>query len=200
VSTPGSVGGNEPLRLFVALRLPSSVLDAVAAWQERELGARRGVDGWRADGRIVPRDHLHVTLAFLGSRPSRDLEDIVAAVDAAAIRTPRIELEIERYRQTRSVGMLVLSDRSGAAAALADDLQERLEALGVYRRENRSWLPHITVVRLPDRLRAQPPSTRVEPPLLAAFAPSDAAVFLSRLHPSGARYEVLDTRALHSLK
>ena len=33
-------------------------------------------------------------------------------------------------------------------------------------------------------------------PSFGRFAPSDAAAFLSRLHPSGARYEVLESTAL----
>jgi len=93
------------------------------------------------------------------------------------------------------VGMLVLRDATGAATALADDLQTRLEALRVYRRESRRWLLHLTAVRFRDR-----PRLHVSPPPLGVFAPSDAAVFLSRLHPSGARYEVLETCALHPLR
>ena len=56
--------------------------------------------------------------------------------------------------------MLVLDDPSGGATALAADVQGRLEALGVYRREGRPWLPHVTVVRFRERprLRLEPPS------------------------------------------
>lgn len=196
MSSPGSVRSDERLRLFLALRLPPDVLDAVAAWQARELG-----DGGRAGSRrIVPRKDLHVTLAFLGSRPAHDLREIVAALDAATTGAPPIALEIERYRETRSVGMLVLREPAGAAADLANDLHERLEALGLYGRESRPWLPHITVVRFRNQRRSQPVPTRLGRPLLGAFAPSDAAVFLSRLHPSGARYEVLETRSLQRRK
>jgi 2'-5' RNA ligase len=87
--------------------------------------------------------------------------------------------------------MLVLEDEGGSAAALADDLQERLERLGVYRRESRPWLPHLTVARWRERPRLQP-----ELPSVGTFVPSDAAAYLSRLHPGGARYEVLESVAL----
>ena len=50
--------------------------------------------------------------------------------------------------------MLVLDDVGGGATALAEDVQARLEALGVYRREGRPWLPHLTVARF----RARPGS------------------------------------------
>jgi 2'-5' RNA ligase len=175
------VGGDERLRLFLALRLPDDVLDAVAAWQEREL---RGV-------RVVPREHLHVTLAFLGSRPAEDLAAVVDALRESAAGAGGIRLGVERYRETRSVGMLVLTDEGGRAAGLADDVQRRLEALGVYRREGRPWLPHLTVARFRER-----PRLRLEPPPVRTFVPSDAAAYLSRLRPSGAQYEVLETVAL----
>ena len=84
--------------------------------------------------------------------------------------------------------MLTCDDEGGRAAALADDLQERLVALGVYERERRRWLPHVTVVRFRERPRLQP-----APPALEPFVPSDAAAFLSRLRPGGAQYEVLES-------
>ena len=176
-----SVGGDERLRLFLALRLPEEVLVEVEHWQRERL----------AGVRIVPREHLHVTLAFLGHRPGGELETVVAALRDAAAGAGEIRLTPVRYRETRSVGMLVLEDDGGMAALLACDLQERLERIGVYRREGRRWLPHLTVARWRER-----PRLRVEPPPVRTFVPSDAAAYLSRLRPSGAQYEVLQTVAL----
>lgn len=113
------------------------------------------------------------------------------ALREAAARAERPELEVRGYRETRSVGMLVCDDRDGRAAALADDLFGRLEALGVYEREGRPWLPHVTVTRFRTRLGLDPAL-----PVLEPFSPSDAAVYLSRLHPSGAQYEVLESFGL----
>ena len=176
-----SVSGDERLRLFLALRLPDDALDEVEAWQREHLP---GV-------RAVPREHLHVTLAFLGHRPAGELESIVGALGSAAGLAGEIRLTPVRYRETRSVGMLVLDDAEEAAVRLAGDLQERLESLGVYRRESRPWLPHLTVARWRERPRLRPDS-----PPRRTFVPSDAAAYLSRLHPDGARYEVLETVAL----
>ena len=87
--------------------------------------------------------------------------------------------------------MLVLDDEAGRASMLAEDAQERLERLGVYRREARPWLPHLTVARWRKR-----PRLRLEPPPVGTFVPSDAAAYLSRLHPRGVQYEVLESVAL----
>jgi 2'-5' RNA ligase len=87
--------------------------------------------------------------------------------------------------------MLVLSDEDGAATAVADDLHERLERLGVYTRESRPWLPHLTVLRFRQRPKLSPPLPQVGP-----FSPSDAAVYHSVLRSSGAQYFVVESYAL----
>jgi 2'-5' RNA ligase len=97
----------------------------------------------------------------------------------------------ERYRETRSVGMLALSDPEGGAIGLAADLQGRLERLGVYKRERRLWLPHVTVVRFRERLGLRPPL-----PPLGEVSPSDAAAYHSVLRSGGAQYVVLESFAL----
>jgi RNA 2',3'-cyclic 3'-phosphodiesterase len=180
VSSPASVAGRERLRTFLALRLPDNALDALVSWQAEHLRER-----------IVPRGNLHVTLAFLGSRPAADLPAIARELREAAGAARRPLLEVVRYRETRSVGMLVLGDDGGHATALAGDVHERLERIGVYRREGRPWLPHVTVVRFRTPLRLGPPL-----PELGAVSPSEAAVYHSVLRPAGARYEVLETVAL----
>jgi len=180
VKGPASVGGRERARLFCALRLPDDVLDTVEAWGAEHLSER-----------VVPRPNLHITLAFLGHRPVDELEGICEATRAAAAGGAQIRLEPTRYRETRSVGMVVLADEDDAASALARDLHGRLEQLGVYEREGRAWLPHLTVVRFNRRPRLDPPL-----PPLGPFSPSDAAVYLSRLSPSGAQYDVVESFAL----
>jgi len=181
MSPAASVSGDERLRLFLALRLPDDALDEIERWQSEQL----------PDVRLVRREHLHVTLAFLGHRPAGELEAIVGALRDAARGAGEIRLTPARYRETRSVGMLVLEDGRGGASLLANDVQERLEQLGVCRREGRPWLPHLTVARWRERPRLRP-----KPPPRRTFVPSDAAAYLSRLHPGGARYEVLESVAL----
>jgi RNA 2',3'-cyclic 3'-phosphodiesterase len=181
VNLPASVEGRERIRLFCALRLPEAVVDVLSEWQAANLHG----------GRIVPPDHLHLTLAFLGHRPIGELAQISAALQEAAEAADPIRFLPERYRETRSVAMLVLGDLSGAAAQLADSLFDGLERAGVYEREARPWLPHVTVLRF-----RRPPRLKAPLPELGEFAPSDAAVFLSELRPSGARYVVVESFAL----
>jgi RNA 2',3'-cyclic 3'-phosphodiesterase len=178
VNAAASVGSGDSARLFCALALPDPVLDRLVAWQALIPPGRF---------RAVPRENLHVTLAFLGSRPSGELPAILDVLGRAAVDSEPVRFDVTGYRETRSVGMLTLADEAGGAARLARRLHDELEALGVYRREARPWLPHVTVLRFRERPRLRP-----EPPALG-WVSSDAAALLSRLHPSGARYEVHDS-------
>jgi 2'-5' RNA ligase len=178
VTLAGSVVSGDRARLFCALRLPDRVLDALEAWQRLEV----------VRGRPVPRANLHVTLAFLGRRPRGELEAIAGALGAAASAAARPCLRVRGYRETRSVGMLLLDDEDARATALAGELHERLEGLGVYEREQRPWLAHVTVLRFRTRPRLRPAL-----PDLGAVSPSEAAVYSSLLRPTGAQYEILES-------
>ncbi|HZT45793.1 MAG TPA: 2'-5' RNA ligase family protein [Gaiellaceae bacterium] len=172
----GSVESDARVRLFCALTLPDDAVRSIVAWQGRL------PDG---DFRPVPPANLHVTLAFLGARPALELDAIGGELEASAAAARPIALAARRYRETRSVGMLVFDDEDGAAAALADDLASRLDRLGVYEPERRPWLPHLTVVRFRRSPRLAPAVPELR------FVPSGAAVYLSRLRRSGAEYVVV---------
>ena len=176
-----SVAAGERLRLFCAFRLTADAVASIAAWQCQAL---RG-------GRIVAAEQLHVTLAFLGSRPATDLTAVAGALREAAGGADRPRFSVDGYRETRSVAMLTLADEGGRGAAIAGALHRLLEERGLYRAEARPWLAHVTVLRFRERPRLRP-----EPPGLANICPSDASVFLSRLSPRGAEYSVLESVAL----
>jgi len=175
--TPGAtVESSDRIRLFVALEVPVDVSDVLRHWGEQHLQQGRRVDSF------------HVTLAFLGAQSRSNVGAIAEVMCREAAATEPFVLAPVGYRETRSVGMLVLDDSSGNAASLADRVQRGLEHLGVYEREHRAWLPHITCLRFRARPGLDPPLPEIEP-----FAPSGVAALLSRLHPSGARYEVLES-------
>ena len=172
MTSHASVGDDERLRLFLALRLPDDWIESVTAWQARVFAARRV--------RVVPREHLHLTLVFLGARPAAEVPAILERLRAGAAAAGPVRLRPGRYRETRVAAMLTFEDLDGAGGALAD-------ALG--RDEQRPWLPHVTVARYRERpkLREEFPATL----RTHVLVPSDAAAYLSKLRPSGATYEVL---------
>lgn len=178
----GSVEQGERIRLFCALELPGEARRDLCAWAAEALADR---------GRLVPAENLHLTLAFLGHRPLGEVPAIAAELHAASAAARPVELRPLRYRETRSVGMIVLDDIRGVASALADDLQGRLERLGFYRREVRPWLPHVTVMRRPERGGDAPGLANT-----CSIHVVRSALYRSSLAPGGARYDALETAAL----
>jgi RNA 2',3'-cyclic 3'-phosphodiesterase len=176
----GTVGADERLRLFLGFPVPDAAAGAVVAWQADQLAVERA--------RLVPLGNLHVTIAFLGSRPAGEIDALAGALRESVTGVAKPVLTPARYRETRSVGMLVLDDEEGRAARIAEEAHGRLERLGVYEREARKWLPHVTVVRFRERPRLEPTI-----PELGPVTMSDAAVYMSRLRPDGAQYEVLES-------
>jgi RNA 2',3'-cyclic 3'-phosphodiesterase len=179
------VVGDARVRLFCALQLPPATVDEFAAWQLEHLS-----DATPA-ARLVAPENLHVTLAFIGSRPAGDVPAIAAALAEAAQAASPAELWPSGYRETRSVGMILCGDPSGAAMAFAAALGERLERLGVFRRERRPWLAHVTVLRFKEPAGLAPSAANIR-----SFRAVRTALYSSALRPGGAQYEALETAAL----
>ena len=166
--------------------LPPDIVRGLVDWQRAAFTDVRDV-------RIVPPPNLHVTLAFLGHRPADEVEPIAATLRAVAPAARRPNFSVARYRETRSVGMLGLEDADGHAASLAGVVHGRLEDLGVYERERRRWLAHVTVLRF-----RRPPRLAPALPALGVFSPSEVAVYHSVLRPTGAQYEIVESVPLGS--
>ena len=115
MSRRATVDGDDRIRLFVALEVPDDVVVELVRWGKRHLDRGR------------PVESFHITLAFLGAQPRSAVAAIAAILSREAAATERFELEPLRYRETRSVGMLVLADPSGRATSLADRVQRDLE-------------------------------------------------------------------------
>jgi RNA 2',3'-cyclic 3'-phosphodiesterase len=170
------------LRLFVALELPPPARAALAAFR-----ATADPEVWRP----LPDEALHVTLAFLGSRPEGDVAAIEPVLRESAGPAPRLALAealLLPPRRARTLGA-ALADPDGTLAELQGRVAAGLVAADLYEPERRPFRPHATVARL--RPRRRPPRTAPAAPEPVAFAGAAVTLFVSRLHPHGARYEPL---------
>jgi 2'-5' RNA ligase len=178
----------DSLRLFVALEFPPAARDALAAF--RDAAADPAV--WRP----VATESIHLTLAFLGRRPATDVPAISAVLNAISPHAPRLALGDALLLPPRRARVLCadLSDPDGTLAALQARVSDGLAAAGVYTPEKRPFRAHATVARLRPRARAPRFVDAAPEPL--EFAGEALTLFVSRLHPSGARYEPLSRIAL----
>jgi hypothetical protein len=130
---------------------------------------------------------------FLGSRPESDLGTITAVTAEHVRQATRPAFAAWRYRETSRVGMIVLHEQLvagdtyvGRANGFVGHLMRDLEARGLYRREYRSWRPHVTVARFRNA-----PGLRLDPPDLGTFSPNEVVLFQSVATPEGSNYERL---------
>ena len=75
MTSSGSVERDERFRLFLGFRLPEPAARAIVRWQHAELHEQAV--------RPVPLENLHVTIAFLGSRPADEVGPIASVLRQA---------------------------------------------------------------------------------------------------------------------
>jgi 2'-5' RNA ligase len=175
-------------RLFIALDLPERVKAAIGEWGAAAL----------ADPALRPvgPGSLHVTLAFLGYLPEKEiprLGEIVVAIRALA---PSIALGDPVPRPERGRPRLfALPVESPGTIALQAALQERLVEAGLYKPEKRPFWPHVTVSRVRREERGSKRPALVSRPPKAL--PKDLSrklhgvrltLYLSQIKPQGAQY------------
>jgi 2'-5' RNA ligase len=181
----------EKARLFVALELPARVREQLVSWRSSAVGERD-------DLRLVASASLHVTLAFIGSRPVEELPAIAGAVSSAVSGLPPARLRVAGVKPVPSrrprLFALDLADLDGAAGAVQAAVSEALASGGYYKPERRPFWPHVTIARVRRGAR------RIEPlglpPPAAEFTARHVTLYRSHLSPRGARYEALERVAL----
>ncbi|HEU5104664.1 MAG TPA: RNA 2',3'-cyclic phosphodiesterase [Solirubrobacterales bacterium] len=175
-------------RLFVALDLPEELRDGVAAWGREALNDPAL--------RPVAPESLHITLAFLGHRNEKEIEEIAAVVVESAGPAPWVELLDPEQRPPRGRARLfALPALSPGAEALQAGLQQGLVEGGFYEPEKRPFWPHVTVARVrPEGRGSRRPAVVSEPPgelpegLSKARICRRMTLYHSELKPTGARY------------
>jgi len=170
----------------VALDLASADRAALAAWRD-------GLVAGRDDLRPVAEQALHVTLAFLGYRPEREIGAIADTVAGAASGRSAPLLEpgevVPLPPRRPRLFALDLGDPSGGCAELQRALSDALAGGRFYRPEKRPFWPHVTLARVKRGRRADP--LTADPPPVAPFRADRVTLYRSTLRPQGALYEPL---------
>jgi RNA 2',3'-cyclic 3'-phosphodiesterase len=198
------------VRLFVALEIPSAVRENLAALIDE---LRRTDSTTSKHGpRWVRPENLHVTLKFIGHVDAAKLDLICTALSQARFDPP-VDIEFRGLgffpSEKRPRVLWVGIKGSLNLAALANEIDQRLEPLGVAR-ETREFTPHLTLVRFDppgtsEKLRAAIQKAASEQPLrhssgqaemavprqFGAFHTGEFHLIESKTKPSGAEYTTL---------
>jgi 2'-5' RNA ligase len=167
-------------RSFVAVKLPTDVLAAVAAVTE-------AVDV--TGGRKMTAAQWHLTLQFLGD--DADVDAVVAALEGFDVPGGRARLGGAGAFPKEPAGRVLwvgVAEGADVIAQLARGVAERLAPLG-YEPDERPFRPHLTIARCtkPADLRA-PVAAIGAGPIGDAWEVDALVVYESQLRPVGARY------------
>jgi RNA 2',3'-cyclic 3'-phosphodiesterase len=178
-------------RLFVALDLPEALRDGIVAWGRREL----------ADPalRVVPRESLHITLAFLGYMPEKEIGRLGEIVEGLEAPPATIELgDPVAKPSSKQPRLFALPASSPGTVRLQAELERNLVAERLYAPEKRPFWPHVTVARVKSEGRGSRRPRRVERPpeglpklLLQPTNLVRTTLYRSEIQPQGARYTPL---------
>lgn len=182
-----SSANEKRVRLFIALDLPAEVRRGIVRWGDHAL----------ADAALRPvgEEALHVTLAFLGSRPEEDVQPLARLISGLRTAPPRLAITgvvgIGRGRPR----LFALDAASPEAEALQAELVEAGSREGLIEPEERPFWPHVTVARVrAERPGSRRPTRVADPPevlpaaLREPFRAVRVTLYRSLTGPAGAEY------------
>lgn len=178
-------------RLFVALDLPSGLREGVVAWGRSELHDPAL--------RVVGPESLHITLAFLGYLPEREIAALSEIVSGLGAIAPAVGLEDPVAKPSlKRARLFALPAIAPDALPLQHELERKLVSERLYKPESRPFWPHVTIARVRSAGRGSRRPQRVERPpgalpkaLLEPALCVRVTLYRSVLQPQGSRYTPL---------
>lgn len=164
-------------RVFFAL-LPDS--DTVAAIEHH------AAQYSPLSGRKVPPANYHITLLFLGNVEQRVLDAL--RMDCRGLHAPAVEMAISEAGWWKKAGILWLGPKQAPIELLG--LVDQLNNLAGQRRlprENRPYVPHITLMR---KVSEAPLHPLIQP---FTWRADSFSLMESILHPEGVEYRELES-------
>jgi 2'-5' RNA ligase len=179
------------MRLFVALEIPATTRDALAALTARLAPACRGARWSRPEG-------MHLTLTFIGEvaagQAARIREELLAVCGLAALEVAFRGVGFfpnQRHPRVFWSGV----EFGPGLAQLAAQVENRLEPLGISR-ETREFRPHLTLARFnsEDGLPALHAAIEKSGPFEFGRATFEEFHLIeSTLRPQGPQYTTLES-------
>jgi len=175
----------DKLRLFIAIELPSNIIDGLRNVQE-ELKDKSNKPSW------AKPENIHLTLKFLGDTETGKIESMVNILEGIAGKSFSFEISVKGVGTFPAAGnprvIWVGIEENKDMLQLYNNIEEGLATLG-FEKERRDFKPHLTLGRikfLNDRAGLKRGLEKVAGLNLARFAVAGFALFKSTLTPEGA--------------
>jgi 2'-5' RNA ligase len=172
------------MRAFLALAIPDDISAALIRLQS-------GIPF----GRPVPRDNLHLTLAFLEDAPEPALEDLHDLM--TVLRVPPVAVRftgIDSFTESERGLILAVVERTDALQSLHDRVASLCRQAGLDL-PRRRFRPHVTLMRTnrrPDGAARDRLAGALGPsPYLPGFTAISVTLYQSKLTPRGAVHDPL---------
>jgi RNA 2',3'-cyclic 3'-phosphodiesterase len=184
-------------RLFIAITLPADLrilfFDSIKDLAGQDLAIRP-----------VAPDCIHLTLKFLGSTDILMLREIMAAISdtVEAIDSFNFTLgtTIGSFPGSISSARILfvpVEDTSGQITKVFNSLENNLAKIKI-KKEERKFIPHITIARIRENLNAGSADLlkKISLNFAGSIVCSKITLFESRLKPTGVDYIILEEFAL----
>ncbi|MEW5909119.1 MAG: RNA 2',3'-cyclic phosphodiesterase [Thermodesulfobacteriota bacterium] len=189
------MGMEAGIRAFIAFDLPAELIDFIT-------GISDPLRSYLLKIRWVKRQHLHLTLKFLGNIPKFQIEPVTVQIQEAAKGVDPIRLcasgvgIFPSFRSARVLWLGLEGDTSGLHR-IQQDLENRLEEIG-FQKESKPFKGHLTLGRFREKERTD--SRELERLVKAMemqksqeFELNQITFYQSHLAPSGPVYQKLST-------
>ena len=188
------------MRLFIALDIDDSIRERIARFVD-------GVRGVAPDARWVRPESLHVTLKFIGERPTDDVAGIKQAL--MEMKAEPLQLKFRGYGffpGAKAARVFWLGIDSGPQlASLANSVDERLFKTGIPK-EAHPFSPHLTLARsgsgAPKLRKTDRPNLRfvrlqgklaaMSTPEFGTMTAHEFFLYKSQHAPGGSRYTKIE--------
>jgi 2'-5' RNA ligase len=175
------------MRLFTAIDLPGDVVRNLESFVARLKPA--------APIHWSPPANLHITTKFIGEWPDGRLPELQTVLGALPER-PAIDVTVAKvgfYPNERAPRVFWCGIEATGLAALAADTEAATATLGIAR-ENRAYLPHLTLARIKDRPELRPlhkAIAAIPSHHFGSFTAPSFFLYRSQLRPTGSVYTKL---------
>ena len=169
---------NEPVRkLFFALWPDDAARQALARLQQP------------VQGRLIPPQKLHLTMAFLGQQPAAALPVLLGILQEVPVPPLRLEIDCYGYFKRPRIAWAGMRHPPDGLLAAQAALMARLEAAGFSAATHGDFKPHVTLAReaheAPARFDGAPVVWRVAGLALVESRPDGTYVPLAETATTG---------------